>query len=580
MRQHPAGRPGFRGPRRAIASVATLLVATTAAPRVASQSIDISPAHLRTGQALALSVRVRAEDAGPVPLPPRCIEAEWIADGRLWTSGDTRVRTRAGVDPAWTLVDLRHPHRLLGDQADVRLTLRCGPVYERHFRVFAAPGPTGERIARPAHQTTRQANLAIARKRRETAHPSPADAEAPSIPAREGILAAAAAPSETPPPSSSASGTRLAATPSPPPPDVGTATSTVPADRSPTPALKDGPTPVSLPNTSPGDVARLRESLERLQVDHQKTLSQLGVVRARLVHAERSPSATTWALLGGLLLMALAQLGRTGADRPLRPLHAHSVQTGLARWSTWARRATWTTTGQRQGGASNDLATTAVGTTGSALASSTSSQPTPADAKTGAIATVNAPPSPTVLAPAESATWRQGDFGKPTFDPTGVEDLLAEVERLSVDGFPAAAAMTIENNLMQQPGKHPALLLALLDLYEDMGQPWNRERVAAQLEALYNVALGDGAGHRQPDTPATQTGLEHCTASLDRICRAWRGPEATKAIDSLLRRPAALEVLPLAAFRDAVWLHRMASLQQALHDDDTLELSLAPLHGP
>jgi hypothetical protein len=553
-------------PRHRIVFAGTVIALVGIAPAAFGQSVDISQAYLRAGHALDLSVRVRTEGAGAAPLPRHCIQAEWIADGRLWTADDTRVTTGADVDPEWTRVRLQHRHRPQDTQAEVRLVLRCGPTYERHFTVSSRPGtPPGTPLPRTPGKTRSTATASASGTqsggaRAVAARPAnltlPSVAQRPSAPAIDGTPPGTTNLADRPDPDASTNAAHardehaMATAPS----NASAGLATAQVHRPTAPLATDTATPAQA-----HEVARLLHALDRLQSEHQKALARMGVLRARLVHLERSPSTTTWAVLGGLLLLTLVQFIRLRAgegpkwmlqDAPSR--HRHDKPQRM-RWP-WSRVSDH----QPQEAPSPDLRpalTAHAGSSTHAVASNVSLDRTP-------------------LKLEQENPWRHAEFGSASLEPAGIEETLTEVERLAADGYPAAATITIEQALMHQAGKHPALLLALLDLYEEMGQPWNRERVIAQLETLYNVnAKGSDAVNR----PAEDAGLEACRESLDRIQRTWRGTEAASAIASLLRRPAAVEVLPLAAFREAVWLYRLCSSPSSAAETGITELSLEPL---
>ena len=556
-------------PCRCIFVVGTSLVLASGAPPALGQSVDVGPAHLRTGHALDISVRVRTEGAGATPLPKHCIQAEWVADGRLWTSADTRVLTSADPDPEWTRVRLQHRHRLLDTQAEVRLVLRCGPTYERHFTVSSRSAPTLLSAHPPGAPF----------KTRSMAKGGPAqDLEARDRPSAHSTARAASAPTaatlaEVPPIDGPSRGTtthpaRLSEAETASVPGMRNVQALVPSTA---PSTQTRPEAVPPPRPVPqvpidaitpaqaNDAARLLQAFERLQSEHQKTLAKMGVLRARLVHQERSPSTTTWAVLGGLLILTLGQFGRSSAGDGSRWPQQRSPQ----RADKPRRfRLQWPRSGDHTHGKAPP--------TDPALATEPAPHPVmPIRDVTSGPVEDRIPVKPE----SKEDPWRHADFGSASLELAGVEDTLSEVQRLVADGYPAAATITIEQALMQQPGKHPALLLALLDLYEEMGQPWNRERVVAQLEALYNVDAGELSS---ASIPNAGDGLEACRDSLDRIQRTWHGAEAAAAIASLLGRPAAVEVLTLSAFREAVWLFRLSSSHRPA-ETAAVELTLEPL---
>jgi hypothetical protein len=94
-----------------------------------------------------------------------------------------------------------------------------------------------------------------------------------------------------------------------------------------------------------------------------------------------------------------------------------------------------------------------------------------------------------------------------------------------------------------------------------MEQPWNHERVAAQLEALYNVRIpAMGAATAAP----AGAELEAYPETLDQIQLVWPLDDPAAALSGLLLRPTALEVLDQPAFEEVLLLHSIVRQRQSM----------------
>ena len=288
-------------------------------------------------------------------------------------------------------------------------------------------------------------------------------------------------------------------------------------------------------------MAELQELVARLDSEHQRALTRLGSVEARLTQHALAPHRGLWILLSGLLVLTGLLLYRSQHRRSGIRVLATLPATLRAEDAPPTRQA------QRDGTTSP------------------------------ARQTVNSGPA------APPPRWPDADFGQADLNDPDAEHVLAEVDRLVSDGFPAAAALTLEQHLTGHEGKHPALLLQLLDIYRDMGQPWNEERVKAQLEALFNVDAQTGpANIPAPVEPPLHGPLMHLSRhreAFQRIQRTWSGAEADSALSSVLRRPSSLAPLALPAFREAVTLvsAKAPSAHSPTAVDGVPELSLTPL---
>jgi hypothetical protein len=128
--------------------------------------------------------------------------------------------------------------------------------------------------------------------------------------------------------------------------------------------------------------------------------------------------------------------------------------------------------------------------------------------------------------------------------------------------------VALEQRLQDSAGKHPALLLRLLDVYRALNQPGNHERVCAQLEALYNirVAAMEEAQTEGPD-------LEGIPALLTSISQQWRQASCADSLRQLLLRPGSAPAFELAAFKDLLLLHSIATEPEVEPETDLASIS-------
>ena len=161
---------------------------------------------------------------------------------------------------------------------------------------------------------------------------------------------------------------------------------------------------------------------------------------------------------------------------------------------------------------------------------------------------------------ASSATrWPDADFGHPSLDTTVAStDLLQELAP-SVSESPVGVALVLEQRLQELPGKCPWILLRLLELYRQMAQPWNHERVAAQLEALYNIRIVSMAAESSRD----EAGLEDCPDVLDSVLQAWSQEDPAPALARLLLRTTAIPALDKPVFEEILLLHGIVQQRQS-----------------
>lgn len=156
-----------------------------------------------------------------------------------------------------------------------------------------------------------------------------------------------------------------------------------------------------------------------------------------------------------------------------------------------------------------------------------------------------------------ASRWAQSDFGQPALDGGAPQALLAQVDAMTAGGYLGAGVAVLENALQSRIGKSPAILLRLLDLYRQLQQPQNHERVSAELEAIYNVrvppidAHSEGRCLAEHGPPWSGIGREAADAPSRAQLAGW------------LVQPTDAEPLDLAAFREALDLHALRSAHPA-----------------
>ena len=142
---------------------------------------------------------------------------------------------------------------------------------------------------------------------------------------------------------------------------------------------------------------------------------------------------------------------------------------------------------------------------------------------------------------------------------TASTELLQELAPLVTES-PVGVALVLERRLQASADKCPWILLRLLELYRQMAQPWNHERVAAQLEALYNIRVRPMASEQ----PHGDTGLETCSEALDSVMQAWSQDDPAPALAGLMLHPATMEAHEQSVFEDILLLHSIARNRQPL----------------
>lgn len=332
------------------------------------------------------------------------------------------------------------------------------------------------------------------------------------------------------------------------------------------------PQPSRETSLRPIEVDWLRD-VAALQEEQRRSRAQLAALQLRLERQEND-TLQRWAALaasaGGLLMAAW--LLRLVRDRRLPRLHA-SVQTpsaeepvGVSQPSSQPSRKQ-----SRQAQASTRTAND-----GPEAPRTPNGFVTPPPTFEPLLESSHEPGPP--LAPAEpvwpasprTELWQGADFGEPSLIGSGHAPALLQVDQLSHEGYLGASVTILENALQARPGKSPWLLVRLLDLYRALGQPWNHERVSAQLEALYNVRVPPMADQHDTGAHAEGRTLDDEPNLLDRLVQLWPTPSPTiDYLSARLLRDRGLPSVDLAAFRELLFLYDMAR-----------EIATFPSHDP
>jgi hypothetical protein len=530
------------------------LISLLAPPLADAQSIDISQARLRLGEPIALTLHVQAGDlpAGR-RLAPECIDAEMDFGDTHLAARQLQIRTRP--DGQTTQVTLSHPSELSEPIARVRVELLCGPAFAREFTIFGDPPLAG-------HQASQAPSPSSSRSKRR-AHPprvalqpaGPAPDTAPPLNESQlgAVAAAVMALLRTQPATSEAAGTPLGA-------DMPT---------SPQPRLQ------AAHEAASPDLLRqsLLDELDRLHHEQGQTAEALNALLSRIDYQDRSQSMMAlW--LGGtvVLTLCLAWLGpaswrflsqRLQQRQPIAPKPKPAVS-----WldalpvASMVAPAARSEPHQADAAYPDRAASQHAGPAEYRLATQEHRTEPHLDPPDSMLETLDWPhPSPDTAARAQA--WPSADFGQATLERGEFGHLLGDVDALMAQGYPGACAVMLEEALQHGPGKPPALLLRLLDIYQTLEQPWNHERVCAQIEALYNVQIP--AMH---STDELDMGLEAMPDLLRVLTSVWRQPDCADALGQLLVRPCAVPAFNLATFKDLLLLQAVAS-------DSTSEVTLA-----
>lgn len=495
-----------------------------------SQSVDTAMARAVIDQPLAMSVQVRGFDWPASRMTPECLHVE-IQQGE---SGDTitplRLRTVPSGDDGRVVVQISSPQRVTDTVLIGRLRLLCGADYTREFTVLADPPSS----ATPANRPPLRPSLAQFTPQRETMRNPDPSSGAPAQRSRNITRSDDDALPTTGRPDHQAF-------------DDAALQRLVAAVLS---ALPVNPVPVT--EATPDDPTR-DPAWQALQEEQRQTRAAMAALLARIEQNEhhgnpwRDVSLVAGGILGvwaGLLLMRLVREG-------LMPRISTPTQATAASIAHRLRRQ------RARMNLDNELLTPRHARD----AQDTRRDPTSSTPDPGTVQWMPniATDQPTADEASPATRWPDADFGHPSLDTTVAStDLLQELAP-SVSESPVGVALVLEQRLQELPGKCPWILLRLLELYRQMAQPWNHERVAAQLEALYNIRIVSMAAESSRD----EAGLEDRPDVLDSVLQAWSQEDPAPALARLLLRTTAIPVLDKTVFEEILLLHGIVQQRQS-----------------
>lgn len=550
---------------------------------VRAQSIEAAQDHLVLGRPLALRLLVRGFEIDPGKISADCVQVHiWQGETDL-TAPQLDIQAVPLAQDGQVLLQVSSAQPVVEPVVRARVQLRCGADFSKELALFAEPaaGDAPRASARSGAAVHPGPALGLVPRRRT----SPPDSPGGVAPTRSPPAQAATAPSPTPlaaEPGPERRGAQLRLEEASLEPLV-TAVLSALSQRHPE-LLRAGTPARADTGVRPIEADWLRE-LHQLQEEQRQARAQLAALQLRL---ERQESGTLqrWgaiaAVVAGLLAAALAL--RLAREHILPRLGRNPLARGGLDTDASNNASTSTATAD---GALNDEAADFTRhpepRTAPVFEPPWQAQATPDTASTPVMPRSTDPPPlssgghsadlPWPATPSSAQEghgvaprnpWAGADFGEPHLEGSGFTPALQQVDQMITDGFHGAAATILEHALQARPGKSPWLLLRLLDLYARMQQPQNRERVAAQLEALYNLSVPHRPANVPPDSPQPEgPALDDSPELLDRLCGAWLQPSA--ALDWLrahLLRDRGLPPVALATFRDLLFLYDLARLRE------------------
>ena len=163
--------------------------------------------------------------------------------------------------------------------------------------------------------------------------------------------------------------------------------------------------------------------------------------------------------------------------------------------------------------------------------------------------------------------WSRAEFGPPSLDHRRVRLHRDDIDKAIRDGYLGFALVMLEQLLHSGEGKHPWVLMRLLDVYRQLRQQDNHERVCAEIEALYSVRVP--SYNAEPDHPEDDDTIEQLD-EWPNLRVAWPGHNVSPVIAMHLLRGDRQANHTLAAFADLLFLHELAEIRDAQPELDTL----------
>lgn len=574
---------------RALACVLGLWAAAAS-----GQSIDPTRARAIIGDPLDLEVMVRTTpELGAARLARSCVQAEVLDGQRVIDDQALAIDIDPATDSGFNRLHIRHAAPVDEPVVQARVSLTCGANYTREFTVLPQIGtrPTGAARATATKHRTRptgaRADPALLSRTAVSGSP----VSSPFAPADIKAAGVSTAMSGTPAGESRNGGGDIEAL----------ARSVLrlfqaaglDLQRS-SQGLLDMHPPDPTASLAAADSKYLMQEVQRLRSESQQSATALASLHARIERAESDRWLhATWAVLAvvaGLVILLIAlRVAEFAAPALLRRFSRRKA-------SDEAR------SGDKQAiqGSSieqylNDIGARPPSTAGERTAVIAPSQPAVAMAPVAAtldsntlafddtdlVAGATSAMSPTSarrqLETVQASTpmqarpqpnrWSHAEFGPPSLDHRRVRLHRDDIDKAIHDGYLGFALVMLEQLLYSGEGKHPWVLMRLLDVYHQLRQQDNHERVCAEIEALYNV--------RVPGYDAAPD-LAEASDSLDQIdewpalTMAWPGHEASPLIAGCLLRGHRLTDHSAATFADLLFLHELAEIRDAPPEVDAL----------
>ncbi len=542
--------------QRLAAWVLTVLTGCFGSPGAGAQSIEMVYEQAEIGRPLLLRWQVRPFDLDPSRLKDDCLEVHLSTPGEdalALPIDEQELRPLAEQGKA--LLEVRSHAPVLEPIVKARVALHCGATLSREFSVLVAPGTGGSQAA-PSKSPT-------VTKRSPPRGPGVTEKSTKDTPRRADRLQL-----DTTARSTAAHALRE---------DQVLAIAQAVAS-----LLLQSPASTTATHPGPSaDRSAWDNELRQLRQDQQQARAQMATLQLRLERQQdRLPTQWTSALLGAAGLLAAAALIRLWREQRLprwntdaqRPAHPSMARTGPHNPGPPAAPAARTDVRQRRlepafhvagsGGEPTPMPATQAPAapnrnhpdSGIAPGPIDRPPPPPVDGSSDGAMNFDWPGSVSEgTPPCEQShrAWATADFGQPDLDAPSHSEAIERLDQMSRDGYHGACIALLEHALQSRPGKNPRLLLRLLELYRQLQQAANHDRVAAQLEALFNLHVPLLSQRGAAPEPSWE---ESDAPGLAKLSAVWSWPEQAQAClrSWLLSGPHPR--LSLSAFEDALCL--------------------------
>jgi hypothetical protein len=543
------------------------------------QSIDPTGARATIGDPIDLEVQVRTTpELGAARLGRSCVQAQVLDGQRLIDDDALAIDIGPASDDGLNRLHIRHASLVGEPVVHARVTLTCGANYTREFTVL--PRDRTEPTTRAPRSSATRLGL------RRTAHSSN-----PPRPGREQTSSQSAstptllADSKTPVTSSPAD-SRTAPEPRIGGGDVEALARSVlrlfqaaglDLQRS-SQGLLDPRQSDPAVSLAAADSKFLLQEVQRLRSESQQSATAIASLHARVERAESDRwLPASWAVLAviaGLVTLAAAmrvadlaaplllrRFSRRTRDAVGQAKQSSSIEQYLSDIGARPPAKATTTVIDR-------AATPTAATAPEHMALAFEDAQLPAAEAAIAVQMKAAAPIVPLNAPkAHANRWAHAEFGPASLDHRRVRKHRGDIDKAVRDGYLGFALVMLEQLLHSGEGKHPWVLLRLLDVYRQLRQQDNHERVCAEIEALYNI--------RVPSYDAEQFDVDACE-TLDQLDEwpalrlAWSCDLASPLIASCLLRGDRQVDRDPATFADLLFLHELAEIREAPPEVDSV----------